>query len=160
MIYVTMCIFHSSQKHHTREDLICKPRSTNFTAHSQYECLLCLFCLWNNCRWSCMHASWKYNSILWNNMAFLCGCRDMSDSDRSFFLSLSFLSLWKTFSESRWPSRECSSVQSIRLWVLSWKITYLCSRAERNWSGHYPQILIMLVLVSFDQKGYFSRFRK
>lgn len=67
-----------------------------------------------------------------------------------FFCRLYFAaSLWKNvkkkFSRAGGHHWDGPSVQYIRSWVLSWKITYLPSRAERNWSGHYPQILITLL---------------
>ena len=59
-----------------------------------------------------------------------------------YFAATLWKNLKKKFLRAGGHHWDGPSVQSIRSWVLSWKITYLRSRAERNWSGHYPQILI------------------
>lgn len=84
----------------------------------------------------------------WCNMVFLCSGQTYDNIPDLYFLYFA-ASLWKNvkkkFSRAGGHHWDGPSVQYIRSWVLSWKITYLRSRAERNWSGHYPQILITLL---------------
>lgn len=108
MIHVIRSVFH----HNTRIVLICRPRSYNYFAYPEYDCLLCLFCMLNNYRikYSTQGPKWNSSAILWYETEFPCDLDLLNHLFFCFFevlLVILLLLFWNgvKFFESRWPSR-------------------------------------------------------
>lgn len=132
-----MSILHSSNNHNT---WICIPFST--TWNIQNICFVCL--IFTEVNSACMDP-WNQNlsATVWYNRVFLCGLLVL--------LLLLEKSVKTDFFERRWPSWGWSVCPIYQVVSSLWENNILKqqSRAERNWSGQYPQILISLFTFSW-----------